>query len=170
MTRKTLFSFIIALQVLFLLIVAGSYYGIDMYGKEVRLKTAPIDPQDFFYGDYVRLNYKISTLNPSLWKGKEMPKPGETVHVVLQQEVDDTYKAIAVYPAAPDLEAGEIVLKGSYEYSWDEGMRILYGIERYYVPENTGKVIEDKARNGDATVVLKIAPWGQMKVSNLIMP
>lgn len=170
MTRKMLFGALVLLQVLFLLVVAGSYYGVDQFGKEIRLKTVPVDPRDLFYGDYVVLNYEISTLNNSLWKGRELPEMGDPIYVVLAGE-GDRYHAVSAHPSKPDVSAGQLVLRGTYDYSpIPETMRISYGIERYYVPEGQGHQIEDLTRNGNATVVLKIAPWGQIKITDLELP
>lgn len=44
----------------------------------------------------------------------------------------------------------------------DDAIAVKYGIEKYYVPENTGQALEEKA---DRLIVhLKVAPWGQAAI------
>jgi len=169
MTRKSLYTLLVVIQAVFLLVIAGSYYGIDQYGQEVRLQTAPVDPRDLFYGDYVVLNYEISTLDSSLWQGAEQPKTGDSVYVVLKPD-GTHHKPVAAYAEKPEVSGDEIVLRGKLLYEFESKWNVQYGIERYYIPENTGKAIEQHTRSGHATVVLKIAPWGQMKITDLILP
>ena len=38
-------------------------------GRDVLLKTVPVDPRDLLRGDYVILSYDISRLQPELFKG-----------------------------------------------------------------------------------------------------
>lgn len=169
MTRKSLYTLLVVIQALFLLVMAGSYYGIDQFGKEVRLQTAPFDPRDLFYGDYVVLNYEISRLDSKLWQGAEQPEDGDAIYVVLKP-AGNHYKAVAAHPDKPDVSGDEVVLRGTYEYEFEMDWFVTYGFERYYIPEGTGLEIEKQTRTGQATVVLKIAPWGQMKITDLILP
>ncbi|MCR8634138.1 MULTISPECIES: GDYXXLXY domain-containing protein [Paenibacillus] len=156
---------IVLLQVLFLGGIAGSYYAVDWFGEEIKLKTVPVDPRDMLYGDYVTLSYEVSQLSPALWKGEgELPKQGSRVFVQLKPE-NGLYVASGIYSDKPAAIPGEAVLKGRVSYSWNEMIRVEYGIEQYYVPEGTGKELEEKARN--MIVAVKIASWGQAKIAGL---
>lgn len=169
--RKKLFILLITIQVLFLVGITTSYYAVSWFGKEVRLDTEPVDPRDLLYGDYVILNYDISNVSNSLWKGSksdETPKVGTTVYVVLipkSPEEDPIYSAVGVYKEKPSIQNDEVILRGKIDYSFDQNIRIKYGIEKYYVPENTGKELEDHV--GDMTVRVKSAPWGQAVIEEL---
>jgi uncharacterized membrane-anchored protein len=163
--RSVQLALLVLLQAVFLTLLAFSYYAVDWYGKEIRLKTAPVDPRDLVYGDYVVLNYDISQVPDTLWQGTNKPEYNVPVYVVLKPE-QGVYQAVAVYPNKPaSVKTGEVVLKGRTGYEMAGQMRILYGIERYYVPEGTGKELEDKRQ--DTMVKVKIAPWGQQKISGL---
>lgn len=162
--RSKLMYVLIALQLAFLSGLALSYYAVDWIGKEIRLKTAPVDPRDLFYGDYVILSYEISSLPRSLWKGNTEAEIGESVYVALKPK-GDVYTAIAVYPEKPDVSSDVVVLIGKVGYSWDDTIRLTYGLERYYVPEGTGKQLEEV--RSDMIVTVKVAPWGQMRISDL---
>ena len=161
-TRTRVLLIMIVLQVLFLSGLTLSYYMVEWVGKDIKLQTAPLDPRDLYHGDYVTLNYKISSLPLSQWKGKEAAERGDAVYVVLKQD-NGVYGAIAAYPDRPDLNSDEVLLKGKVDYSMGDTIRIRYGLERYYVPESTGKALEEKSKN--MIVHVKIAPWGQVKIS-----
>lgn len=156
----------VVLQVLVLAGVAVSYYAVGWFGQEVKLRTVPVDPRDLLYGDYVTLSYDISRLDPSLWKetGKTAER-GQPIYVVLKPGSDGYAVPVAAYGSRPALRAGEVALKGRVSYSWNDGIAVMYGLEKYYVPEGTGKPLEQKASR--LAVRLKVAPWGQGKIEGL---
>ncbi|RXT06431.1 GDYXXLXY domain-containing protein [Ammoniphilus sp. CFH 90114] len=167
MRKFIIFLFI---QVFILVYIAISHYSVEWYGDEVRLKTAPVDPRDIFYGDYVILNYDISELNIDKFVGDKQPERGDTIYVVLRKE-GEYHDVISAHLGKPSTSAEERVLKGRVEYvtrHWDptnrenqeiQYIRVVYGFERYYVSEGTGKELED--RRGQFDVVVKVTPWGQ---------
>jgi uncharacterized membrane-anchored protein len=121
-------------------------------GASVKLKLAPIDPRSLLQGDYVALNYDISTppfkdpLQEKDWnRGK--------VKVVLTPDSQGVYISDRLYQDGEVLANHEIILNGQWN-----GSRILYGIENYFIPEGTGRTVEQNARyayirvsrNGDA--------------------
>jgi uncharacterized membrane-anchored protein len=162
-SRRAAFLVVLALaQIAFLAIIAGSTYAASRWGQEIRIRTAPVDPRDMVYGDYVTLNYDISSLPATLWQsGGPSPKRGESVYVVLKKSAADVslYDAAALYRFKPSTGSGEVAIRGRVDYSFDDRIRVRYGIEKYYVPENTGKALEHKAGRLIATV--DVAPWGQ---------
>jgi uncharacterized membrane-anchored protein len=167
--RRKLFIILILAQVLFLIGLTTSYYAVGWFGKEIRLETEPVDPRDLLYGDYVILNYDISNLSSTLWKGSdEVPEQGSTVYVVMKpksSEVDPIFTAVGVYEKKPTLENDEVILRGRVVYSYGHEIRVNYGIEKYYVPENTGKELEDHV--GEMTVRVSSASWGQAVIQEL---
>lgn len=170
--RSKILILLVAAQILFLMGITTSYYAVGWVGKEVRIQTEPVDPRDLLYGDYVILNYDISQLNTNLWsEDGEIPKEGTSIYVVLQPittEEKSIYNAIGVYGTKPQIQNNQAVLKGRLDYSYDDIMNINYGLEKYYVPENTGKELEDQV--GQVVVVVKIAPWGKAVIQSLEMP
>jgi uncharacterized membrane-anchored protein len=60
--RTKLIIAAIFVQVLVLGWMAGEREWIVRTAPTVWLRTAPVDPQDLFRGEYVRLNYDISTI------------------------------------------------------------------------------------------------------------
>ncbi|MFH5182303.1 GDYXXLXY domain-containing protein [Paenibacillus sp. TAB 01] len=166
--RWTQLIILLVLQVLFLGGIAGSYYAVGWFGQEIRIKTAPVDPRDLLYGDYVTLSYEISQLRPELWKDQApVPARGSKVYVLLKQGSGNpaVYEAAGLYGSKPSAQPGEVILQGQVDSSWDQAIRVTYGIEKYYVPEGTGKELEKEAGNMIAKV--KIASWGQKKLEGL---
>jgi uncharacterized membrane-anchored protein len=165
MNKRVLFYGVVLLQALFLLLITASYYAIDTVGKEIRLKTVPVDPRDILYGDYVILQYEISTVPKELWKVSEQPQYGDRVYVVLEKE-GEYHKVTSVSKEKPELGAKDVLLRGRYVFDMDtDSLFIEYGIERYFVPEGTGKAIENSRGNLEAYISL--APWGQMKINRI---
>jgi uncharacterized membrane-anchored protein len=165
MNKRVLFYGVILLQALFLLIMTVSYYAIDALGDEIRLKTVPVDPRDIFYGDYVTLQYEISTISKELWVESDQPKYGDKVYVVLEKE-GAYHKVASVSKTKLELGENEVFLQGRYLYDMNEkDMYIEYGIERYFVPEGTGKAIENSSGNLEAYI--RLAPWGQLKIDRV---
>ncbi|QST00770.1 GDYXXLXY domain-containing protein [Pontibacillus sp. ALD_SL1] len=164
--KRWLFPLIVSLQVLYLVGLAGAYYAMDLFGDTIELKTAPVDPRDLFYGDYVVVNYEISTISEQKWIGDE-PQYNEKVYVKLRKD-GDVYRAQAVSHQALRTENGEVLITGQYKGGNGGELRIRYGIERFYVEENTGEAFEGNESERIAKVA--VAPWGQKKIVSLSNP
>jgi uncharacterized membrane-anchored protein len=170
MNRKRSWIIAATLQALFLLFIAGSYYSIDYFGKEIKIKTAPVDPRDILYGDYVTLRFDISTVPVSKWKDDNQlfDSRQHTAFVVLEENKEGYYEVQNVYPEKPEVQDHQVVLKGQAERIWGdatEQIQINYGIERYYVEENTGKILEQQA--SEMVVTVSVAPWGAHKITDI---
>ena len=90
MQRKYWFLLVVALQIVFLVAMIGMQWSTLTYGTKIILKTQPVDPWDLFRGDYVILNYEISSLDLKTiaTAGTKEFKPGDTVYVSLEKKVD----------------------------------------------------------------------------------
>ncbi|MET3289957.1 hypothetical protein EDM56_19540 [Brevibacillus fluminis] len=162
---------IIALQIALLLAIVGKYQYVALTGQSVLLKTAPVDPVDPFYGDYVVLNYEIARIDgTSVPHDVTQEDQDHQVYVILQQKTNPWHEAVGVYRSLPKLAQGQIALKGTLRYVDSEGTReisIGYGIERYYVPENTGHEIEDR-RDQLTMVEVKVSGSGDAVIARLV--
>lgn len=122
-------------------------------GASVKLKLAPVDPRSLLQGDYVVLSYDISTPPPAKSTLQEDDGKRGKVKVVLKPGDQGIYIADRLYQDGEKLANHEIVLNGQWS-----GSRIQYGIENYFIPEGTGRTIEQNvryayirvSRNGDA--------------------
>jgi uncharacterized membrane-anchored protein len=142
MKKPTLcLSIVIGLQVLWMIGTAISK-ELNLRGPTtVLLETQPVDPRDLLRGDYVILNYKISTI-PAAWVGADQSASAfntSTIYVTLEKR-GRFYEAVgaSLTPISP--APGQIIVRGAIdsERRWGNNARVNYGIEKYYVPEGTG--------------------------------
>lgn len=109
----------------------------------VLLETIPVDPRDLLRGDYVILNYKISSMPVTMLRSTGASTlDGLTVWVALEKR--DKFHEIAEASLSPlEEKPGQIIARGTLESSrWGPSttININYGIERYYVPEGLGNL------------------------------
>jgi uncharacterized membrane-anchored protein len=136
-------SIIVGLQVAWIVGTAISKEMILTRNTTVLLETLPVDPRDWLRGDFVILNYKISSV-PVAWV--QAPNTQENlnnrmVYVTLEQR-GKFYEAVAASLDPVEAGPGKYVIRGTLEDMsrdrFDRMLRVRYGIERYYVPEGTG--------------------------------
>lgn len=133
----------------------------------VTLKVVPVDPNDMFRGEYVILSYDISRLDLTKLEGDDTITYNDAIFVTLVPD-GETWKPVAVKRGSPFDVQGGIALKGTVETIENEGannvvqaIRVNYGIESYFVPQGTGKVIEDEARKGELKVDIAVDDKGR---------
>ena len=123
-----------------------------MRGEEVSLRTVPFDPRDLFRGDYIMLQYVISEINITEFQDidkadwEEGAVTGRKVYVTLKKE--GKYHVVdKVFWEEP--KEG-LYLKGKIQYAdtFRNIAMIDYHLDRYFVPENTGKDFEELSREG----------------------
>lgn len=134
----------------------------------VTLKVVPVDPRDMFRGDYVILRYAISNLDLGKLQGDDKFDTSDTVFVTLEPEGTE-WSAVAVARGRPFPTPRGTVIKGtvaSVNGSSDSATSIGvdYGIESYYVPEGTGRAIENERQKGDLTADIAIDNQGRAAI------
>lgn len=142
-------------------------------GKTVVLQTEPVDPRDLMRGDFVRLGYDISTLQRQDIKPVGQTLAGGTyVYVAVKPDGKGRFilSRADVAPIA-DLAADEVMLRGKLVFSSGvdgfENVSVEYGIERYYVPEGEGLVIEQAQGEHRIDAVLAVAENGAAQIRAL---
>jgi len=176
--------YILAALLLCGLILAIVYQraGILRDGKEVRLEVVPVDPRDLFRGDYVVLDYRISSV--------EVPKDnmdsfrrGQKVFVTLRPNDSGKARAVSISSGRPAASGTDIVINGTVTAtsgcpfnevgvrdckSDRRAVQVKYGLESYFVPQGEGRKIEttEKAR---LEVVAAVAPSGQSAIKRLLI-
>lgn len=174
--RRYLLAAIIvaAVQTVILGYMIESRAAILRDGAEILLKTAPIDPRDLLRGDYVILNYDISTVPLSTLTGEIPKRPGEETLSVRLRKQDDGFWAIAEssfgdLPPAPD----SVVLHSLPFYNFatkrDDSVRVDYGIERYYVPEGEGRALETARSDGRMSIAARVSEDGSAQIRSLLL-
>jgi len=174
--RGYLFSAIIVagLQTLILGTIIQSRASILSNGVEVLLKTAPVDPRDFLRGDYVVLNYDISSVPVQTVSGGIPAEPGERVLWVRLKKQEDGFWTViesSFHELSPQPET--VILRSQPFYSGGlaagDSIRVEYGIERYYVPEGEGKPIEEARNDGNVAISVRVSPDGSPQIRSLLV-
>lgn len=161
-----------------LLALVESRASILRSGKEVRLRTVPVDPRDLFRGDYVVLAYPISTVDGGA--GVSFRR-GDRVYVTLEPDAEGFARATRVDKARPStvsaVIAGRVLSTGACALN-DAGqadcalgnrrLRIAYGLESYFVPQGEGRAIETTPR-ARIEVVAAISGAGEAAIKRLLI-
>lgn len=147
------------------------------HGEEVLLKTRPIDPRDLLRGDYVILNYEISTVTGTLVSG-DFPEDGDWVRLwVRLKPAEGGFWSVseAAFATLPPQE-GSVVLRSQsfryYDYDAavsDRSISVNYGIERFYVPEGEGLAIENARNDGQVSISVRVGSSGDAQIRSLLV-
>ena len=173
--RHLISAIIVAgLQTMILVTIIQSRASILSNGAEVLLKTTPVDPRDFLRGDYVVLNYDISTVPVETVSGGISAEPGErTLWVRLKKQADGfwTVSESSFQTLSPQPET--VILRSKPFYSGGlaagDSIRVEYGIERYYIPEGQGKPIEEARNDGNVAIAVRVSPDGRAQIRSLLV-
>jgi uncharacterized membrane-anchored protein len=137
-------------------------------GKAIVIRVQPVDPRDFFRGDYVILSYDfsrtpregiegLSEFQQESWKKLE----GRTVYVPLVTDSIPGHwraaKVTVVKPATGPFLKGQMERYGS----------LKFGIEAYYVQEGTGRGYEQAIRDRKLSAELAVTSSGQAALRGL---
>jgi uncharacterized membrane-anchored protein len=127
---------VVVLQGLVLLSWSAYHSIARAHGRVIRLETEVFDPWDPLRGDFMVLNYRISTIDVS--EAESIPPPGTFIWVRLKES--GLYWKVAGYePSPPDTEGDDVFVRGVVVNSRSpDTLRVEYGIERYFVPEGKG--------------------------------
>jgi uncharacterized membrane-anchored protein len=161
--RKTFIILAIVLQVAILAFIAGKREIIVSTGETVFLRTAPIDPRDMFRGDFVRLQYEISSIPMSKVRGDfSAAKDKEQYVLYAVMKKDERGLGELEYVTDVKPEGNVFYLKGRTTKHWrfqqsSKSLSLQYGIEAYYVEQGKGKGIEEKrGRRTDVQIPMEM--------------
>jgi uncharacterized membrane-anchored protein len=149
-------------------------------GREIVLAVEPVDPRDFFRGDYVTLTYRDLT----------MLEVAPTHEVAGMSEGDPVFVALAIDAAghaavksvhatlAAARTASPVVLAGKVTWRFnrtnDEAhdtavIRTRYGIEAYFVPEGEGRALEAARNARTLEMLIAVDDDGEAAIKGLIL-
>lgn len=142
--KTKLFVLILALQSAWVLYTVAVQEHALRQGAVILLETRPVDPRDLLRGDYVILNYKISTIATNLFSPPlSVPfEYGRTVWVALAPR-GGFHEVVRASAERFEPGEGEILVQATSRW-WPGGrnasreINVEYGLERYYVREGTG--------------------------------
>ncbi|QAS51652.1 GDYXXLXY domain-containing protein [Halobacillus litoralis] len=166
MKKRWVFYTLVSLQVLFIVLMSVSYYAMDLWGKSITLQTAPVDPRDPFYGDYVTLSYEIEEVPEDKWAAETDVDRGERVFLLLEENEEGIHELVEASTLFPEPNGEQVVLTAKHNWS-DPSTgqhRVEIGLNRYYIEENTGLDWEER---GEGLVEIVLAPWKQKKIVSL---
>lgn len=133
---------VLLLQLGYVGIYAVSSEQVLRDGTSIKLAIEPLDPRSLLQGDYMRLNYTISTLPDGIAKEMGAYVDRRKVKVVLAPDGQGVYQLDRIYKSGEALQESEIAVNGKLS-----GLStVYYGIETYFVPEGTGLETEANAR------------------------
>lgn len=153
-------------QFLVLAWMAGERELVYMTGRTVYLRTMPVDPRDYFRGDYVHLNYEISSVGKHFWRdglkdvkpdssGYRRPGWGRNARIYAVLNVDENGMAGIQY-LTDRKPAKDLFLRGRLQNIWDTSIQARYGIEAYFVQQDKGKEIEQGMNRGGINVPMEM--------------
>jgi uncharacterized membrane-anchored protein len=166
-----------------LLALVESRASILRNGTEVRLRTVPVDPRDLFRGDYVVLGYEIGTIDRDKLAGEKSFARGEAVFVRVQPAAEGFARVAGVARTRPAASAGETVLAGRVTATnacavneagvvdcarERAALRVVYGIESYFVPQGSGRAIE-RTERARIEVVAAVSASGEAAIKRLLI-
>ena len=172
--KAVLFGAAILIQLALLAAMVVDRAQILREGREVKLQTRPVDPRDFLRGDYVVLNYDISSVPVQTVSGGIPAEAGERVLWVRLKKQEDGFWTVtesSFHELPPQPET--VILRSQPFYSGGlavgDSMRVEYGIERYYVPEGEGKPIEEARNGGNVAIAVRVSPDGSAQIRSLLV-
>jgi uncharacterized membrane-anchored protein len=135
------------------------------WGERVLLRARPVDPRDFLRGDYVILGYDIAdipkdSLTEKIPAGDDGDEDDDyrprRVDIYVTLELDGEGVG-SVSGASFTRPSGGLYLKGEI-FGWQYGhsYHVDYGIGVYYVPEGTGRALEDAVRKGNVLADVRV--------------
>lgn len=163
--KLKLLAGILALQVAWIVGTAAVQEARLHQAPTILLETRPVDPRDLLRGDYVILNYAISTLSPDLfqWPRPEPLPVGQPVYVLLEKR-GEHHEAVRAAFSTLDPAEGQVMMRGVLQArNWAGTEVVEYGIERYYVPEGQGNPV------GTLTVEVAVPKSGQALIKQVYL-
>ncbi len=151
---------VVALQFLVLLGLLGFKQYTVWTGETVLLAVQPVDPRDLIRGDFVELEYEISTIDTRELEGDdELEDP--TIYVELREGEDGIWRAVAVHNRRESSFGDTALIRGTYSFDSSHAFdspqpdvfRVRYGIESVFIPEGSGG---DLPFGGDHTVAVEV--------------
>ncbi len=155
----------VAYQVLVIIIIVLSKTFVITSGTRIQLKATPQINNSYLRGDYVHLKYDdISVMDYTLLDGQKV-KNGQSVYVVLKK-LTKYWIPKKIQLKRPSYK--EVFIKGKVD---TRELRIIYGIEDYFIPQGkfhnglfkrefSAKVVVDQNGNAVVTSILvDNKPW-----------
>ncbi len=150
------FWVIVAAQLAFLIGFIAARDADLREGRTVLLQTVPVDPRSLLQGDYAILDYEIARI-PAAFPDWNV---GQTVYVGLH-EGPEVWRNGGYSLRLRDIRT-EVFIKGRV----DRPGHLDFGIGAYFVPEGSGRIIENA---DDVKVVVKVNENGNAVIKDVLV-
>lgn len=138
-------------------------------GKPVLLETEPIDPRSLFRGDYVRLNYTISSLEYAEVEGDDDFSRRDRIYVMLRKG-EKFWEPVSVHHEMPAHGQDSVIIRGEVQWTGGrDGINIRYGIENYFVPEGEGMALERPTEGEEVTMLIAVDKKGASAIKAVLV-
>jgi len=127
-------------------------------GSSILVRVRPVDPRDLLRGQFMRLGYEFSLLDSMLVTGPR-PEAGARVWVVTRPDGEFHVPVRVQLDEPAGLPPGQVAITGRVERS-----RLVFGIERYFVPEGT-----ETPDWEDLTVRLRVGRDGRPRIEEVFL-
>ena len=154
-SRRLAFWLVVAAQAVVLVALIGLNENALASGKEVTLRTVPVDPVDLFRGRYVTLGYTISSIEPP-----PGTRPGDPVYVPLYERDGVWSGSLGLSYPHPD----RTFIRGTVRGVNARTVQVEYGIETYFTDEEDAHRLEGA---GTLLVTVVIDDRGQARISRV---
>ncbi len=154
--NKQIFGLIVAILLVLVILISFIFYNEWplLTGKKIVLATQPIDPFDLFRGQYMSINYDISSIN-----NVEGFDEGDSIYVLLEEDEQEIWRLKETSKTKPDRG---VFIKGEVINSYDNSVRVEYGIEQYFFERNA------KIPTSNITIEISVANSGRAKIVQLL--
>jgi uncharacterized membrane-anchored protein len=150
-------------------------------GREVVLQVEPVDPRDFFRGDYVTLDY-LGLTQVVLPPGHEAAslKQGNDIYIALRVGSDGRATVASLHSTlAAARAASPAVIHGKLQWAFVRSpdnprgdhvaMRVRYGIEAYFVPTDEARALEAARNARRIEMLIALSDDGEAAIKGLIL-
>lgn len=169
--NKKRFILIISVPAIVMVVFISIQLFTSSFGQEILLKAAPVDPRDLFRGDYVTLTYEISRINPEELPHDTNFSSGETIYAILSKK-DKFWTIDSVSHRKPGPDENQVCMKGRVirgANSFDDRISVEWGIESYFVPEGSGRLIERQRDAENVSVIVSVDSTGSSVLKELLI-
>jgi len=141
------------------------------HGKEIVLKTRPVDPRSLFRGHYARLNYDVSNIQKDdvSFKVPEKLKRRDVVYVVFKPGAEGYWVIDHMSNVLPETVPGKVFITARIRYNSRRSMSVRYGIERYFAPKKQALKLERQNREIPVGVIVRVSTKGVAAISGLML-
>lgn len=170
MNKKASFYTALAVQLVIIFGMVLHHFLLISFGQTVVLQIQPVDPRDPLRGDYVTFEYDITTIDGA--RLDVTPSVGMRIYIPLYKSGvvwrADNWDIATEIPSddARPYVSGVIKSFSDTEYE-SYNLRVAYGIEEFFIPENAGKGVSfwDK----DVKAVVQVGDDGSSSITHLVV-